>query len=114
MWHSAIRFRAGVISLVIYLETSASATLMFRHWFASISSDILLCDAGIAAANYSHVWYLPWCADYYLFYRNLLSLRVVNIAALHFATLAHKLLVDFKASCVLKTIDLQTHMRILD
>ena len=41
-----------------------------------------MCDAGIAAANHSHVGYFPCGADYDIFYAILL--RVADIAVLSF------------------------------
>jgi hypothetical protein len=52
-----------------------------------------MCDADIAAANYSHVGYFPRLADCDIFFAILL--RVADIAVLTFALLAQKLLVDF-------------------
>jgi hypothetical protein len=44
-----------------------------------------MCDAGIAAANYSHVVYFPCRADYDIVYT--IFLRVADIAVLSIAPL---------------------------
>jgi hypothetical protein len=95
-----MRFRAGDFPIVMYLGSTrmyASVMLLvtFRNLFASTISDILMCDAGIAAAKYSRVGYFPSRADYDIFYAILLRVAAIAVLSSSFAPLAQKLVVDF-------------------